>query len=387
MLDPERLAALAATCLRSDDVGRTVRDVRLRYIDYLPARRLSVRAVAVLDGPTTDAADDARDLVATTDTEQPEPALHWYPDDPGLPALAAGPDAIVVAALGDKEPRQWARRWTGQWARKLAREWQRLAWVPARRAVLGSDDLVVKYHRSAADAVAAFERTHDAALAVPTADALHLDVEHAAVVAARIQGRTLERGDALRRVGEVADVLAHLHGTRLNRLAADRLPERGVDDLLSACVHVVGLVTFARPDLARRVDRIVARLAAHAPVGVAKVMTHGDLNVGQLIERTDGSLVVVDTDTLAADAPAIDVAAFATNLISGRAGDLDAAFEVTDALVRARGERPEALDWYLAACVLRRLDRPLRRVKSRWPERVERTLEALETFTAAVAAD
>lgn len=372
LLDPERLALLATARLRPDDVDRTVREVRLRYLEYLPARRLSVRAVATLngppvdgspvDGPTRDGRGEARDLVATTQAERPEPTLHWYPVDPGLPALAAGPDEVMVAA-GDGAPRRW----------------ERLAWVPARRAVLGSDDVIVKFHGSAVDAAAAVDRSHDAAGAVETARALHLDLERAAVVAARVQGRTLERRDALRRVPEVATVLARLH-----RAGTDRLPVRGADELLAACTPVAALVRFARPDLAARVERVVSDLATRVPVDLDRVATHGDFNVGQLIERSDGSLVVVDTDTLAADAPALDVAAYATNLISGRDGDLEVALEVVEALVHARGARPGGLDWYLAACVLRRLDRPLRRAKRTWPKRIERSLDALEVLSRGV---
>lgn len=372
LLDPDRLAVLAASHLQPGDVDLTVREVRLRYLEYRPTRRLTVRAIASLTGPA--GGSETRDFVATTGAERPEPTLHWYPVDPGLPALAHGPDEVIAAA-----------RTSGVdtvidvFDTAARRRWERLAWVPARRAVLGSDDVVVKFHSCAAEAVAAFDRSQDAARAVDTARAVHLDRDRAAVVAPRVRGRTLERGDALRRVPEVATVLTKLHQSR-----ADRLPRRGPDDLLAACEPVTELVQFARPDLAARIARVVARLAASIPAGLERVASHGDFNVGQLIERADGGLVVVDTDTLAAEARALDVAAYGTNLISGREGDLDAALESVDALVSEYRMRPDGLDWYLAACVLRRLDRPLRRAKRRWPERVERSLDALETLAAGV---
>ena len=112
---------------------------------------------------------------------------------------------------------------------------------------------------------------------------------------------------------------------------------------------------------------------------VIEAVAHGDFNVGQLLD--DGRrLVVVDTDTLCAAPAEYDPASYCANVVSGRPDDLDDARELARVVRGAARGRLDAdvFDWYLAAMVVRRLDRAIRRTKRDWPERTERLVEAAE---------
>jgi hypothetical protein len=94
---------------------------------------------------------------------------------------------------------------------------------------------------------------------------------------------------------------------------------------------------------------------------------------------------VVDVDTLAAGSPAADLAAYVANLHNGRTGDAAVVETALAALTDAYGHRPADLTWHLAATMLRRVDRPVRRLKKRWPERTVAIVEAIEAIEAIEA--
>jgi hypothetical protein len=122
---------------------------------------------------------------------------------------------------------------------------------------------------------------------------------------------------------------------------------------------------------------MLGRLEETQPVDDDLVASHGDFNVGQLLLDDHGRLVLVDTDTLCAASAAYDPASYAANLIAGRPGDLDDARRVLRRFGGQIGQADDgALDWYLAAMVVRRLDRGLRRYKRDWPDRTERLVGA-----------
>jgi hypothetical protein len=75
--------------------------------------------------------------------------------------------------------------------------------------------------------------------------------------------------------------------------------------------------------------------------------------------------------------PRGDLARFAANLVSGRDGDLAHARSVLDAMVSSYGT-PPGLEWHFAAALLRRCDRPFRRLKKRWPGKAVAILDAAE---------
>ena len=108
----------------------------------------------------------------------------------------------------------------------------------------------------------------------------------------------------------------------------------------------------------------------------------------------DGYLVVRD---VVAEPLLADLAAEADALITSRPApegtvgfhhyfehpsNLPVAQRALREIVEGYGATPPALEWYLAAAVMRRLDRPLRRLKRRWPERTERILTVVEDLVS-----
>lgn len=212
--------------------------------------------------------------------------------------------------------------------------------------MLRAGDVVVKLYATPAEAVAA--RDH---LVTPGSarDAAHL-------------GRLLHSGP---------------------RVAA-RLQHHTAASMLQLCKPVTRLVAFTQPELAERIDAVTARLReTAAPSAAAEaVLSHGDFTWGQLLRAGDGQLALLDTDTLCLAPVAFDLASYAANLVSGRPDDLGLALRVLDELARGYGGRPAGLQWWLAAVLLRRLDRPVRRLKRDWPRRAEALLEAAERAVA-----
>ena len=339
----------------SELFGRTVDRVRVRYLDHVPGRSIVVQ----YDARTT---DDGTLLEASATADGSEDGAQFQlfaaPDDAALPLLGADA-ATLVGELGlpllsdDTVVR-------------------RLAWVPTRRAVLRCGPYVVKLYADPAE-LAQSER----ALALvdgvlPTARLVRSRPDRGIVAQEALAGVPVARGDAVAGVDAAAAILHVLHGARI-----DGLDQGGPTQLLAAIGRPAALVSFAVPELAGRVAALVERLRETEPRLHRTVPVHGDYNVGQLLadgERT----FVVDVDTLAVGSPAADLAAYVANLHNGRTGDAVTVNEALDALVHAYGHRPDDLEWHLAATMLRRVDRPLRRLKKRWPERTAAIVGAIE---------
>lgn len=126
-----------------------------------------------------------------------------------------------------------------------------------------------------------------------------------------------------------------------------------------------------------RAARLLARLEATAAAPGRLVPSHGDCNVGQLLDH-DGELGMLDFDAACAAPAALDLASYAANLVSGRPGDLDDTLHALDELCAGYGGRPDGLRWHLAAVLLRRSDRSFRRLKRTWPERTTALVDAAE---------
>jgi hypothetical protein len=331
-----------------------VESVRLRYVEYDPGVRALVtvaaadRLAAVSIGCVAPVADG--------------PQIAWYPDDPGLPGLRDGWAPLLDSfgiERGDEAP-------------------ERLAWVPHRRLAVAIGGVVVKLHATGDETQHAVICARLAAAVTDVPEVVAVDVERAAHVQRRVAGDTIHRRDALATVHAAAGVVE-----RLRHLDPAVLMPHTPNDVLVGCRATARLVRFVLPERADHLDAIVDRLAQACPQVAAPGGAHGDFNVGQLIAGDDGALVVVDTDTLCAAAPAYDPASYAANLVAGRAGDLDAARAVLTAFRQRLGIVDAAeLDWYLAAMVARRLDRGLRRYKREWPERTNRLIDAADTLTA-----
>lgn len=342
----------AAAYLRAhlDGAGGVTR-VRIRYLAYEPGRRVTVQYQAVTADQTFDA--------AVTATPAGEHSFR-YPHDPALPLLA-DPGAVIDALqLLDHEPVT------------------RLAWVPTQRAAIRHGATVVKHYAAADDAAAALRHMELVQGVVPTPEPVGAaDATARGLVAQQlIAGRTLERVDAPLAVERAVALAARLHRADLGTL-----PVTGPAELLDMGRAPVVLAGFACPHLAERLARAADGLERSMPAADDLGPSHGDFNVGQLIDR-DGELCVVDVDTLCLADAAFDGAAYATNVLSGRAADLDDALALLARVAAADDAARRNLAWYAAASTLRRVDRAIRRLKRDWPERTDRLADALDDLVA-----
>ncbi len=147
--------------------------------------------------------------------------------------------------------------------------------------------------------------------------------------------------------------------------------------LLDAAVRKAEVVETVMPELADRLAALVRRLGDALPAGLPLVPAHGDFHVDQLLVR-DGEIAVIDFDDLCVAAPALDLATYAADVVRGRPGDLERVQAVLDPLLEGYGDRPDALEWHLAAAVLGRAAHPFQRQVPGWRERVEATVAVAE---------
>jgi aminoglycoside phosphotransferase (APT) family kinase protein len=159
------------------------------------------------------------------------------------------------------------------------------------------------------------------------------------------------------------------------------LPSMPPERVLRAAVRRGELVAAVLPELRGRVEALARRLERELPAGLSPVPAHGDFHVDQLLAGED-AIAVVDFDGLCLAAPALDLAAFAADVVRGRPADAAAVGEVLSRLLDGYGSRPGALDWHLTAALLARAAHPFQRQADGWPERVEAMLSAAETIRA-----
>lgn len=332
----------------ADLIGEPRAAARLRYVEHEPGRSMVV--VVATDDQL--AAVSIGRIAAAADG----PQVVRYPDDPGLPAAALGWHEAGRRLGIELDPARC----------------ERLAWVPHRRLVLGLGATVVKLHAAPGETADALVCTARAAEAVAVPRVLAADEALAIHVQERVAGRQLERVDAELALPRAAILLADLR-----RLDPAGLRPHPPAALLEQCRPVVGLVAFSASELAGRVEHLLATLERRLPDAGPPVAAHGDFNVGQLLDA-DGRLVVVDTDTLCAAPAEYDPASYAANVVSGRPDDQEAARRLAERFARDSVLDRDVLDWYLAAMVVRRLDRAIRRAKRDWPERTLRLVDAAE---------
>ncbi len=298
----------------------------------------------------------------------------WYPFDPALPALAADPGAFVPA--GQVRPDD---------------PWRRLAWMPHQRAVLASGGVVVKMEAELDRLQAGVRHLHLLRAVVRTPEVLAVDERAGVYVQELLAGRPLGPPDAVARAnaaGALAGRIMTAGDSTAGGTGGWSVPRIGPSDLLAATVPVQRLAAHAAPDLAARIERVALRLGASMldPAPATPLhLTHGDFNAGQLVARPRGDLGLVDTDTLCLAPAGQDLATYATNLLAGRAGDLAVADSALAGLLVGYGaSAPHELPWLVAVAALRRLDRPIRRYKANWHERLDRLLTDVETLAARV---
>jgi aminoglycoside phosphotransferase (APT) family kinase protein len=238
--------------------------------------------------------------------------------------------------------------------------------------------VVVKLYADEAAATVAELRLRQAQDIIPTARLVGSDVAKGLVAQRVVLGRTMGREEAAAEAGEAVRLLSRLRGAEFVGLS-----RVGADEILAQADAPIELVAFALPHLAQRLADARHHLIDHRPAGDRLLPAHGDFNLGQLIVGRE-ELVVIDLDTLCLAPAAFDFAAYATNVVSGRSDDLAHLRAVLTALVVSSDVVPEDLDWFVAATLLRRVDRAVRRMKRDWPERTVELVSTLEATLAAV---
>jgi ABC-type multidrug transport system ATPase subunit len=405
LLDPDGVAPVLQ---RSLGDGRRIDDVRVRHVRYHPRRDLVVHYRAIVDGDRHEAvirtgggdrgleelAEDPRHLRIARSVDGRSPAanplswdpqvralIQWLPLDLGLPLLCVTPDALArhLAALGielEDGPVEPAR----------------LSYSPGRRATLRIGDHVLRgYSEEAAfrRALAGWRIAENGTLGreparVETwADLFRrrrLERRHPTPAAPRPTTAEFEGAlpDLRTTVQLVLDgttpgsavQAAHSAGALLRRihdLPAQGLEERTAQDTLEAARRAAAVLRVVDPVAEPQITVLLDRLASTVPHGTTAVTSHGDFHNGELTRRA-GELAVLDVDELCRSAPARDLATYVAYAASREDADPG---EVVDGLLAGYGRRPEALEWYLAANLLRRAERPFRALEEDWPTRVE----------------
>ncbi|MEA2269156.1 MAG: hypothetical protein QOC64_1766 [Solirubrobacteraceae bacterium] len=387
LLDRDAMAAVLQRSLR----GRSaVDEVQIASIDYRPGsgatviydawvdgrRHLAVAATGPAAGAEA-ARTPARLAIARAlggDSPAARPLMYdvrlgalvqWYPLDHRIPVLAkpAAELGRVLSLAGIAVDPAIAQPET-------------LLYRPGQRAVLRFGDLVLKAYadddgfRAGVAGLRLAERLGAGPRLELALSDLRLTVQPA------IDGVPVLRERAAAFAAAAGAMLRTLHEADVPDLEPVS-PQR----LLNTVAAAGTLVATVAPELAPQVRRLVRRLAAATPHGLAVAPAHGDYNLSQFLD-VDGALAVLDFDEACLAPPALDVAAYAANLVSGRPGDLDAAEPALEALLDGYGDRPEGLRWYLAASIARRAPTPFRRHKRRWPERMASILDAAEAVLA-----
>ncbi len=368
----------AYALLRTLVAGAQIDDLRVRLVDYVPGSRCTVLYDVTIDGERhaavarLDAAQ--RGWAAAGAPTAPRAAapiarpmswdhglgalVHWFPHDPAIPVLEL-PAAVLralVGALPDPAPVQT------------------LHYRPGARAVLRVGDVVLNAYGDA--------RGYEAGVR-GLALAAQLGGDHAVAPpashrSARVTTQPLVEGDPVRRARALE--VAPRAGAMLRELHGAVNPGLDVTSpraQLATASRSAELVATVAPSLARRVRRLTAQLELAAPAADGTVVSHGDLNLGRLLDA-GGELVLLDFDDACLATPALDVAAFAAGVVNGRDGDLDDARAVLEATIAGYGVRPRNLEWHLAVTLLHRAGRPFRLHEQRWPERTAAIVAAAE---------
>jgi phosphotransferase family enzyme len=384
-----RRDAMAAVLERSLRNGATVDDLKLTMIDYRPGSGATVAygvtvgeechtAVATAGSVLCPGAvrTDTRRAIARAlggaDSAIARPLTYdvglgalvqWYPLDLAMPVLARPVPELL---------RHVAR--SGIAIDPDAGPSRTLLYRPGQRAVVRAGDVVLKAYAEDASFRAGVAGLRIAGgLDIGRGPELHGALaDMRLTVQAALDGEPVPRARAHEVAPTAGAMLRVLHGADVPGLEA--APPR---EMLEDAARGAALAARVAPELARRVRHLLARLEEHAPETGALVTSHGDFNISQFLDL-DGALAVLDFDEACLAPAALDVASYAANLVSGRGGDLARADGALEELLGGYGERPEHVDWYLAALLLRRAPSPFRLQKKRWPERLESMVAAAE---------
>jgi hypothetical protein len=380
LLDPEVMADVLAHSLEPGSPGPLV---RIHSVRYRPGTGMVVHYDVELDGVSHGAVAmiargdelsrwvlEPRNRAMAVQVNGRSPAamplayepevdalIQWLPLDLSLPPLAQRPTELrrhLRAAGLDLS----TSGWDGEF----------LHYVPGRRAVLKVDDYVLKVYAQEPQfeqAAVGLQAARQWAVRTPRLLAA-LDDQH--LTAQRFLAGT--PADATVVAGEAGEVLASLH-----RAEPDGLPPRTPADHLASAADAAQLVSHISPELAGRLERLLAELEANTPDPGAPVPSHGDFHAGQFLHCDDG-LVLIGLDHACAAPAAMDAAAFAAHLVQEGRPDLDAARGALERLLAGYGARPPGMSWYLATSILRQAPTPFRALYEQWPDRVASLVDA-----------
>lgn len=369
-------AALTDALHHSLDGVAPVSDARVTYLEYAPTR-LVLHVQASVDGSLRQAVARAGRAVTVpvrrTGRHLPahDAVVHWLPADPALPLLQATDDQLTALMREAGLP---AQRNGSADPPMTAGVPTVLAYVPGRRATLQHGPYVLKGYATQN----AFDTARRAMLLLgdgqdlPTPLGLASLPRQRTTVQEHVSGAPAARHDVTALAAESGVLLRHLHGSA--RTAAVRRDP--LTQLRDARAPTRVLATVL-PGEGARAAALVRRLAASAPAGLPTVLSHGDFTIDQLLVDANGDIVVTDVDNACQAPAAYDLATFAANLVSGRPDDEAVAESALAALIASYGD-PPGLRWHYAVALLRRCDRPFRRLKKRWPEKSMAILDLAE---------
>jgi ABC-type multidrug transport system ATPase subunit len=385
LLDPARMQPVLA---RSLDSGPDRLDVN--RVVYKPGEIVAVQYRVSIDGGEhgavatsiagADLAASARkprylELARRVDGRSPaaEPLRYdaeadaivtWLPLDPRLPGLA-------------EKGRELARRLreAGATSIECNGDPALVGYKPRGRAVLRLRRHVLKAYGRARQ----YESALAGLMAASTSDVLRTGRFEAALPELRLTAQRCVAGTRPEAAGDVAGESGELLAALQSAFAG---PVHAVapEHHLAAAARKAAVVGAVLPALRSRLETLLGLLSRELPVGLPLAPAHGDFHVDQLLVA-DGGLAVVDFDQMCLAPPALDLAAYAADVVRGRPSDLDSVHAVLDQLLEGYGRRPEALDWYLAAAILGRAAHPFQRQVPSWPERVEGMVAAAEAST------
>jgi thiamine kinase-like enzyme len=325
LLDREAMAPVLQSSLER---SAQLDSVRIARVSYKPGERVTVHYEVLVDMHAENAV--ARD-VRGHDLE----TVTWLPFDPRLPALA-----------------------------KLPGKPRLLSYKPRRRVVMRVNGHVFKAYASSQQFQAAAKALRTAHL-VPGASTPAfegVDAPLQMTVQSAVDGKLVSGVEA---AAEAGALLRELQRAVIAGLELPP-PER---QMKASARRKAELIATVAPRLASRVRTLMARLEAIEPSGLRLAPAHGDFHAGQLL-RANGELWVLDVDSMCMAPPALDIAEYAA--------EASADSGVVDALLDGYGDRPEGLEWHLAAALLIRASHPFHKQDPEWPERVEATLEIAE---------
>lgn len=301
----------------------------------------------------------ARTPISTPLSYEPEldALVQWLPLDLTLPAMAEPPELLrdrLVSAGLELDPDDLPRV---------------VKHKPMTRGVLRFDGHLAKTYPNEASFTASLRTLEaSASLPFPTARCTAVVPELLLATQTLLPGRRPEgNADTAALAGAL---LAALHG-----MPSRDLPLQASPDQLRWTAKQCRLLASIAPDLAPRLNRLLATLEASMP-STELVLSHGDFHSRQLLQ-SDGELGVVDFDGMCLAPAALDIASYVVPRVE-RPEDLAAAEVTLEILVDAYGSRPEGIQWYLAGRLLRHARRPFVRFKRGWRDDVEACVAAAE---------